>query len=320
MPFALLIGLGAGLVSAVLFASAATGTMLGLFILFLLSPLPVAIAGLGWGWPTSAVAAAVGAIMVAITGAPRAGVLYVIALGLPTVVLVYLALLNRTVPANPTDSTESPVAWYPLGRVVTAAAVWGGVVAALALLATASDIEGLRAAFRDDLEKFVRAMPMLTVEPAIGENDIAALADFIVPRFADALATAWTALAVLNLWLAGVVTRKSGRLIRPWPDLPSLTLPRSLRSVFALAIALTFVLPGYPGLMASGFASAFMFAFMLVGLAIIHHVTRGNGMRLIILGAVYAALLLFFYYSRFPIALIGVAEPFSPLRRRPPPT
>src|SRR5919108_118469 len=36
MPFALLIGLGAGLASAVLFASASTGTILGLFVLFLL--------------------------------------------------------------------------------------------------------------------------------------------------------------------------------------------------------------------------------------------------------------------------------------------
>ena len=50
MPFSLLIGLGAGLVSALLFASASTGTLLGLLVLVFLTPLPVAITGLAIVW------------------------------------------------------------------------------------------------------------------------------------------------------------------------------------------------------------------------------------------------------------------------------
>ena len=45
----ILLGAGAGLVSAALFASAATGTALA-GILFYLAPLPICLAGLGWGW------------------------------------------------------------------------------------------------------------------------------------------------------------------------------------------------------------------------------------------------------------------------------
>jgi hypothetical protein len=322
MPHALLIGLGAGLVSAVLFASASTGTLIGLFILFLLSPLPVAIAGLGWGWTTAAVAAAGGAALVAIAGSPRAAVFYVLALGLPTVILVYLILLNREVAAAVSSGTNPEIAWYPLGRIVTVAALWAGGLGVLALQATASDIEGLRAVLRETFESaFVKAMPLPPAgERGIGESEIAALTELMVVSFAGAVATTWMAIALFNLWLAGIVTRKSGRLVRPWPDLSALTLPRSMPLAFASAIALTILLPGYTGLMASAFASAFMFAFMLVGLAIIHNVTRGHGLRPAILGAVYVALVVFNPLSSLIVGMVGLAEPFSPLRRRPPPS
>lgn len=320
MPHGFLIGLGAGLASAVLFASAATGTILGLFILFLLSPLPVAIAGLGWGWTSAAVAAAAGTTLVVIASTPRAAVFYLLALGLPTVGLAYLTLLNRGVAAAVPGGAGSTIEWYPLGRIVALAACWAGGLATLALLATASDIEGLRAVLRNTFETvFVNSMLLPpTGERAIGESEVAAFTELMVVSFAGAVASVWMAIAILNLWLAGVITRKSGRLVRPWPDLSTLTLPRSLPLAFASAIALTF-LPGYAGLIASGFASAFMFDFVLVGLAIIHNVTRGHGFRPAILGAVYGALVVFNPFSGLVLALVGLAEPFSPLRRRAPP-
>ncbi len=56
-----LIGLGAGLASALLFYSAARGASPLLVILLgLLTPLPSLLAGLGWGWLPAAAAAAVG--------------------------------------------------------------------------------------------------------------------------------------------------------------------------------------------------------------------------------------------------------------------
>jgi hypothetical protein len=320
MPFALLIGLGAGLASAVLFSSASTGTMLGLFVLFPLSPLPVAIAGLGWGWTVASAAAAAGAALITIAGTPRAAVVYVLALGLPTVVLVYLTLLNRTVSTAPGASTKSGTAWYPLGRVVTIAALWAGSLGALALLATAKDVEGLRTVLRATFERvFINAV-MPVGERSIGESEVATFTDLMVLSYSSAVAIMWMTVACLNMWLAGLVTRASGRLARPWPDLSAVTLPRSLPLAFALVIGLSFLLPPYLGLMASGFASAFMFAFMLVGLAIIHNITRGHGLRPAILGAVYVALFVFNPLSSFILGMVGLAEPFSPLRRRPPPT
>ena len=56
MPVALFIGAGSGLISAALFASAATATALA-GVLFYLAPLPLFLAGLGWGARAAGVAA-----------------------------------------------------------------------------------------------------------------------------------------------------------------------------------------------------------------------------------------------------------------------
>jgi hypothetical protein len=315
MPIALLIGLGAGLVSALLFASASTGTLLGLLVLFFLTPLPVALAGLGWGWASAAVAAAVAPVVVSVLMAPRAAILHVLALGLPTVVLSYLTLLNRPA-ADPNGGVE----WYPIGRIVSAAALWAGVLSTLALITTATDVEGLRTALRATFERVFLQQVQQTVPPGgqpLGEAEIAAFTELMVVSFAGAVATLWMSLAMLNLWLAGLITYASGRLIRPWPELAMLSLPRSMTLAFAAAIGLTF-LPGYAGLVASGFASAILFAFLLVGLAILHTVTRGMGARALVLAAVYVSLLLLNPFSSLLVATIGLAEPISPLKRKPP--
>ena len=315
MPIGLLIGFGAGLVSAALFASASTGTLLGLLVLFFLTPLPVAIAGIGWGWPVAAVAAVAAPVVISALLTPHGALLYLLALGLPTVVLSYLALLNR--PAD--DGADGAVEWYPIGRIVAVASLWAGGLAALALLTTAPDLDRQRASLRSSFERvFLDQIKQSSPEtPSIGPAEIEAFTELMVVSFAGAIATMWMAIAMLNMWLGGLVSRASGRLIRPWPDLSAITLPRMMPLAFALAVGLTF-LPGYMGLIASGFASAFLFAFLLVGLAILHSVTRGIGARPMILSAVYASLVFLNPFSGLVVATIGLAEPISPFRRKPP--
>lgn len=316
MPIALLIGLGAGLVSALLFASASTGTLLGLLVLVFLTPLPVAITALGWGWPAAAMATAAAPVVIALLVAPRAALLHLLALGLPTVILSYLTLLNR----RAVENGEERIEWYPVGRIVAITSVIAGCLATISLLSTATDIEGLRASLRETFERgFLQQIE--TAQPGaetLGEQEIATFTELMVVTFAGAIATMWMAIALLNLWLAGLVTRTSGILVRPWPELSTLTLPRQMPIAFAVSIALTF-LPGYAGLIASGFASAFIFAFVLVGLAILHHVTRDMAVRGLVLFAVYVSLVFLNPFSGLAVAMIGLAEPISPLKRKLPP-
>jgi hypothetical protein len=314
MQLAILIAIGAGLASAALYASASTGTLLGVFVLFFMSPMPVAIAGLGWGWASGSIAAAVGTIVAAIVGGPRGGIVYLVALGAPAAVFSYLALLNRQVELEAdagNGQAQSAVAteWYPLGRLVAWASLWAGLVAAAALIAIAPDAAGVRAAMLELIEKSRLAEAMGTGGRPLNPQEKNAFVALMAALLPWAIATMWFTIAMLNLWLAGHVTRASGRLIRPWPDLSAISLPPAVPLAFGAAILGTF-LADMPGMIASGFASALMFALMLLGLAIMHRITRATALRPAILGTVYAGLLFLQPVSTLLIAMIGLAEPF----------
>ena len=66
MQLGLLIGIGGGLASALLFYSAARGSPMLSTLLLLLTPLPTLLAGLGWGWLPAAAGALAGAIVMAV--------------------------------------------------------------------------------------------------------------------------------------------------------------------------------------------------------------------------------------------------------------
>ena len=68
-------------------------------------------------------------------------------------------------------------------------------------------------------------------------------------RIAPALATQGLALLLtFYLWAAARIVKISGRLPRPWPDIPSTRMPRAVVALLGLAVVLAFV-PGYAGVL-----------------------------------------------------------------------
>ena len=314
----ILIGLAAGFVSAVLFASVSTGTLLGLFVLFFLSPLPVAVAGLGWGWRAALVAAVAGAIAVGFFGNVRGALFHAVALGGPTALLSYYCLLHRDVTdERGTTTTE----WYPLGRVVLIAAVMAGALAAIGLFTIATDMDGLRGFMKLFVDRIVTPPPGVPRPPGmpttLDPEQLAGLTNILVSLLTVSLATTWLTIAMLNMWLAGHVVARSSRLVRPWPELSELRLPPTAAIALAVTLGATF-LSDMPGLVAAGFAGSILLAYTLVGLAIVHSITRGNPLRPMMLTATYVVLLLFFAFAGPALAVFALSETFFSLRRKPP--
>lgn len=310
MQIAALIGIGAGLASAMLYASAWTGTVLGLFVLFFLSPMPVAIAGLGWGWGAGTIAAAAGAVAVVVAGGIRSGLVYLIAIGAPAAVFSYFALLNR-----PADA-DGTVEWYPVGRIIAWATLWSALAATAALLSIGTDAETIRTALLDLLNKTFFAGNMGPGGTKLTPEQKANFAALMTAFLPWAFATTWFTVAMLNMWAAGHVTARSGRLARPWPELSHINLPPGMAIAFGIAV-LGMMSSDMLGLVASCFASALLFAFMLVGLGIIHRYTRGYAIRPVLLTIVYAGLLFLPPFSNLLVAFVGLSEPL--LRNRAPP-
>ncbi|HXG79112.1 MAG TPA: DUF2232 domain-containing protein [Methyloceanibacter sp.] len=305
----LIIGAGAGLVSATLFASAATATALAGF-LFYLSPLPLCLAGLGWGSKSSLVAALAGMAVIAAGLSPGIAVTFAIAIAAPTAFFTHLLLLSR--PAATAEGTRA-VEWYPISRFVTWAALIAGLLAAVFVLVLGYDQESYRESLRQMIEhsalkEFDRDGTLLT------EENVANLANMLARALPAAFAIAWLSMMLFNLWIAGLIVDASGRALRPWPDLHALDLPNALVVLFAVALAASF-LPGLPGLMATGFAGALLFAYVLQGLAVIHVYSQGMPMRGLLLATVYLGILLLGWVALL-VAILGLAEPLLGLRQR----
>ncbi|WP_020185183.1 DUF2232 domain-containing protein [Methylopila sp. 73B] len=305
-----LIGLGAGLASALLYASAASGSPLAVF-LFYVAPLPILLAGLGWRHHAGLIGAAVAAIALFLGVGASAGAFHAVGVGLPAWWLAYLALLAR--PGADGAATE----WYPIGRLVLWSAVIGAALVALSIPLVASSLEEYRAALRALFEELFRDRAGAPALPAPENRE--ALINLLTAALPIMAAALWTVSSVFNLWLAGRITRASGRLVRPWPQISAMSYPRTADLAFLGASAAS-LLPGLVGLIAELFAATFLVAFAMLGLAVVHVTTRAMPTRGLILFGVYALLLIQPWVGVF-LAVLGVAEQTIGVRKRfgPPP-
>jgi Predicted membrane protein (DUF2232) len=295
-----LLAIAAGLIAAVVFASATTGALPLRFVLFFLTPISLYLAGLGLGPAAAAVAAvAATAVILAMTN-PVAALVFAVCVGLPAALTTRLALLGR--------DDNGTMEWYPIGRIVATAAIFGGLFAAIAMLVMGGETETLTKAMRGAVEAFVKTeMPQAPGAATITDVQIDELTKRAIGLLPYTLAALSLITTLLNLWLAGRITLASGRLTRPWPDLSSFTLPSSATVALMAAIALSFT-GGVPGLIGSGFSGALTMAFAMLGLAVAHTLTRGSPWRTFMLSAIYAALLIFTPGAALVLALAGLAE------------
>ena len=311
MPTHLLIGAGAGLVSAALFASAAASPSLAV-ILFYLAPLPLCLAGLGWGRSAALVSALTSTAIIVLSLGPAAAMIFALVFAAPIAFLVHLVLMSRPL-ATPQGKTAASIEWYPPGRLVGWAAVIAGVLAGLFALLVGYDQESYRQSITDVLSS-----------PALKELDpdgklftpetVKNLTVVIAKALPGMLAVTWLTIVLFNLWLAGFIVDASGRALRPWPSLQDLELPTVFVAVFAVAILVSFI-PGLIGLLATGLAAALLLAYVLQGLAVIHVYSRGVPFRGLLLTAVYLGILLLGWVAIL-VAILGLGEPLFGLRAR----
>jgi len=317
MPQHIPVGLAAGLATALLFASASAGGMTGRFILFFLAPLPSYLAGLGWGAVAASLAAITSAIATSLLLGVKTGIVFFVSQGIPLVILCRLVLLNRTVQpqADETGGFGAPlVEWYPLGRVLAVAAAIASVLSVVSLLLLGGNVDELRSMMRKLVDDVLTGeLPGLSAGE-ITENDKNTLATVLLYALPTGSAVLWLGGFALNLWLAGKVTLVSGRLARPWPDIALMRFPSGFGIALAVALGAS-LLPGILGLLASGVAGAFFFAYTLMGLAIIHYATRGVTARPLVLWGVYGVLIVFNSTALIVVALIAILEPLLWYRR-----
>ena len=298
-----LIGVGAGLAAALLFGSLISGTVLAL-PLFVLAGLPIAVAGLGWTPIAGSVAAIVGAAAVSILLSPVGAMEFLLLVGLPMIWLSRLACLSR--------NDGEKLVWFPLGRLLVHAAM------AVAIGLTAIGVligfnpNTMASGLVEPLSEWFANNPGLENQPS--REEIKFLVEVNLAVLPYLLAAMTLIIAVLNLWLAGIITHASGYLARPRERLCNVSLPVGAAATFVIALGASF-LPFPAGYIAALIVGAFGCTMALIGLAVLHALTIGNSARTALLTLTY---LLSFVLGVPILALIvvGIGETLLHLRAR----
>jgi predicted membrane protein DUF2232 len=307
----ILIGIGAGVATALLFASVASGLLLSIF-LFYLAPLPILIAALGWSHWAALVAAVTAAAGLAAFLSPLFFITFLVGIGLPAWWLGYLALLARPVAGG--------MEWYPVGRIVVWAALLGAAVVIAVIPNFGFDEESFRSGLRNVFERMLRAQTRASAEAPLSLPGVDAdkLVTFLVAVIPLAGAILATITSLLNLWLAGRIVKISGLLKRPWPSLPDMQFPPFAPALLAVAIAGTFM-PGIVGTIAGILSASLAIAYGILGFAVLHSITRAAKARPLLLGTSYAAVFVF-GWPVLIVAMLGLADTIFGFRGRIPRT
>lgn len=314
MPSGIIIGLGSGLVSALLFYSAARGGPLLRPLMLFVVPLPSMVAGLGWGWHAAVAAGLSGAVVVGAMVGSGIVIGYLLALGVPVALAAYLAYLSRPDPLDP-ELRE----WYPAGRLMAGMALYAGALPLMLLPLIGGSYEALRPLMGEVLQQFAKRW--LPPGETLSDQALAEQTDWALYLLPGGFAVQWLMLCALNLYIAGRIVLASKRLGREWPDLPALTYPPGVAIIFGVA-ALAAAAGGTVGVIGVSFSGALVGAYLLGGLAFTHFMARHRAPWLP--WVVYLGL--FFIWPIFMplVVLAGLLQSSFALNRRfgpnPPPS
>ena len=309
-----LVGLGAGAAAALLFASVTSGALVSV-LLFYLAPLPILIAALGWSHWSGLIAAVTASACLGLAFGMLFFATFLVGIAAPAWWLGYLALLARP----GTAGGGADVEWYPPGRLVLWAAALGAVVVTVALFQIGTDEESIRNGLKAALDRMFRLQTGAAADQPLSLPGIAEperLLDLFAVVMPPVAATASVITLTVNLWIAGRVVKLSGRLKRPWPDIPAMTFPRYAPALLAAAAIASFV-PDLAGLIASLFAATLLVAFTMLGFAVLHALTRDLRGRTAMLSGAYAFVVVLGWPALVAV-LVGLAESIFRWRDRMP--
>jgi len=300
----ILIGVGAGMAAALLFAGLISGTALA-FPLFILSPLPIAIAGLGFGTMSGAAAAAVASAIIGIAIGHLAGGLYLILFAAPVAWAAHLIGLSRDDSAAPGGKQ-----WFPLDVVLLRSTLAVAVAVVVTGFLLGYDPEALISQTLSVLKTWLAQ----SGDAAPSDAEMEPLVRFNIALMPFTSAALTLGILVLAVWLGARIARMSGLLTREWQPLWTVVLPQSAALFFGLAFVAS-LLPGIPGQVAGAVAGAMGFAFALTGFGLLHAVLLGKAARPLLLFLIYAVSFIFLLPLGI-MAVVGLADTALQYRAR----
>jgi hypothetical protein len=298
LPFALVAGLG----SAVLYAAALDGSMVGIVLAYT-AMLPLFLIGLSFGNRAIVVAATAASIAIVLFGGIVPGLIFGVSHGLPTCAVTILALHNR-------KWTDGNLYWYPAGRLLMALSLWSGALIAIVGFAFWLFASG----FADGVEQFLQAMAQTFAQAGNVTVNSSAFEQVTIV-LPGVVALSWMLMATVNGLLAQTVLRRLGKNLRPSLRLAEVKISGPWIGTFVVSVLGGLLIPGDVGFSATNIAIVMAYPLFLQGLSVIHSVIHHWGGGPLAVGLFYA-LLIFMGWLALAVVALGLAEPVVRLRTR----
>ena len=287
---------------------------IGSFVLFAalifmpFAPVPVAAIGLSFGVAQAVMVSALAIIMTAIILSPPLAIVFAITFLVPTVVLVRQALLSR-------QAKNGDFVFFPLQQLILLTLGMTGIGTILLFLITGG-ANGLPLSFANAIQQSPEIRSTLQQVYNISSDDeILWIANvMLVSGFAS-----WPLLLLGNMQIAQSLLVRVKRNLRPKENYDLLQLPRGLIVPLVIMMAGAALLPGWPATLSAALAAMILAAYFLLGLAIIHAISRHWNGRGFILAALYF-LIFVMAWVIIPVSLMGLLDTrfdFRKLNQRP---
>jgi hypothetical protein len=296
----LLIALIGGLASATFFLAVKTGAP-GAIALTYLASVPVLAVGLSQGLLNAIIAATIAVVAIMIGIHATAAGIYIAIAAIPALIVIRQSLFSRP------GATPEELDWYPIGLILGHLAAYGLIILAIVSVYFLGEEGGLTGKSQRLLEavfsRVTAANPQLVI-PVEG----------IARYLPGLLLSVWLLIAIVNATLAQNVLSRIGHAIRPLPSYSSIELPNWMSIALALAILFSFF-SGVIGDFGRNASPLLSTPFFLLGLAVIHTLSRRVSARGPVLFGVYFLLVIVGWLSAL-VVLLGVLEQWISLRQR----
>lgn len=311
MPPFLFISIGAGLLSAVLYSAATTGSALSIIPMYL-SPLPLFMAGLGYGGTAALIGgiAATGAI--AVVGGPLLAFAYFLVNAAVPIVITRAANWSREII---TEDGVTHIEYYPAGLLFAWLSGLGIAITLVLALFMQSFEGGLGGWIPQIVQVDLLSQTIIQTQMQSGSAPIdeAVLQQRLIRFALPGLGLFWTLLSIGNGALAQWLLVRLGRNARPSPELSNMYLPQFMIWPLVGGVILA-LFPGDIGLTGAAITALAAIPYFFLGLATVHVISHRLPGRVFALTGIYVLLLAL----GWPILLIvglGIVENFVNLRR-----
>jgi hypothetical protein len=283
---------------------------------------PVLAIGLYLGSAHAGISAGTASLLILLNFNSISTVFYIVATGLPALLIVRQALISQPGAAPNTRD------WYPPGQILAWLTAYSILILGCIALYFAISSDVLETVSRDFLQEiFARLMEQSEAnfrsdaDRTLVKKLLDATADRMAPLLVGFLLATYMLMLIGNATLTQGILNRAGIARRPSPSYAAMVLPAWLSGALAVALIAAF-LPGAAGMLGKNAVMVLSIPFLLLGLAVIHTLSRRAPHPGTVLAGLYLALFLFVVMANVPLpamvllVLLGIVEQWASLRRR----